>query len=98
MDKKIKKADLTQFAKDCVYAHDKAVKLECISEDIVRTYIGRELINNNQNILLEVSKRFVKYARENINIDLDNGEIQNLQNILNSIIDCCEENNWFKYA
>ena len=31
----------------------------------------KELINDNQNILLEVSKRFAKYARENINIDLD---------------------------
>lgn len=96
MDGNIKKSDLTKFAKDCVYAHDKAVKLECISEDIVRTYIGKELINDNQSILLEVAKRFAKYARENMNIDLDNGEIQNVQNILNAIIDCCEENNWFE--
>lgn len=96
MDGKIKKSDLTQFAKDCVYAHDKAVKLECISEDIMRTYIGKALINDNQDILLEVSKRFAKYAKENINIDLDNGEIQSVQNILNAIINCCEENNWFE--
>lgn len=31
-----------------------------------------------------------------MNVDLDNGEAQNLQNILNAIIDCCEENNWFE--
>ena len=96
MDRKIKKSDLTRFAKDCVYAHDKAVKLECISENIIRTYIGKELVNDNQDILLEVSKRFAKYTRESMNIDLDNGEIQNVQNILNTIIDCCEENNWFE--
>ena len=68
----------------------------CISEDIMRNQIGKELINDNKNILLEVSKRFAKYASENINIDLDIGEIQNVQNILNDIIDCCEENNWFE--
>lgn len=96
MDRKIKKSDLTQFAKDCVYAHDKAVKLECISEDIMRTYIGKELINDNQDILMEVSKRFAKYTKESMNIDLDNGEVQNVQNILNAIVDCCEENNWFE--
>lgn len=96
MEEKIKKSDLTKFAKDCVYAHEKAVKLMCISEDIMRNQIGKELINDNQNILLEVSKRFAKYAEENINIDLDVGEIQNVQNILNDIINCCEENNWFK--
>jgi hypothetical protein len=96
MEEKIKKSDLTKFTKDCVYAHEKAVKLMCISEEIMRTQIGKELINDNQNVLLEVSKQFAKYARENINIDLDNGEVQNLQNILNAIIDCCEENNWFE--
>lgn len=96
MEEKIKKTDLTQFAKDCVYAHEKAIKLMCISENIMRNQIGKELINDNQSVLLEVSKQFVKYARENMNIDLDNGDIQNLQNILNAIIDCCEENNWFE--
>ena len=69
-----------------------------ISEDIMRTQIGKELINDNQNVLLEVSKRFAKYAKETIDIDLDNGEVQNLQNILNAVINCYEENNWFKYA
>ena len=72
MEEKIKKSDLTQFAKDCVYAHEKAIKLMCISENITRNQIGKELINNNQSFLLEVSKQFVKYARENMNIDLDN--------------------------
>lgn len=96
MEEKIKKSALTQFAKDCVYAHEKAVKLMCISEDIMRNQIEKELINDNQSVLLEVSKRFAKYARENMNIDLDNGDVQNLQNILNAIVDCCEENNWFE--
>mgnify|MGYP006954365861 CR=1 FL=1 len=81
-----------------MYAHKEAVKLMYISEDIMRTQIGKELINDNQNVLLEVSKRFAKYAKETINIDLDNGEVQNLQNILNAVINCYEENNWFKYA
>ena len=96
MEEKIKKSDLTKFAKDCVYAHEKAVKLECISEEITRTNIGKALINDNPDILLEVSKRFAKYAKENISIDLDNRDIQNVQNILNAIIYCCDEHNWFE--
>ena len=40
--------------------------------------------------------RFAKYAKENIGVDLDSGEIQDIQNILNAIIDCCEENHWFE--
>ena len=96
MEKKIKKSELTRFAKDCIYAHEKAVKLLCISEELTRSSIGKELINDNKDILLEISKRFAKYAKENISIDLDNVEIQNTQNILNAIVDCCEENGWFE--
>lgn len=93
---KIKKSDLTRFAKDCAYAHEKAVKLLCISEELTRSSIGKELANDNPDILLEVSKRFAKYAKENIGVDLGSGEIQDIQNILNAIIDCCEENHWFE--
>lgn len=96
MDRKIKKSDLTKFAQNCVYTHEKAVKLECISEEILKTNIAKELMNDNQDILMEVSKRFAKYAKESMNVDLDNGNVQNVQNILNAIVDCCEENNWFE--
>jgi hypothetical protein len=47
MEEKIKKSDLTQFAKDCVYAHEKAVKLMCISEDIMRNH--RERVDKRQS-------------------------------------------------
>lgn len=92
----IKKSELTAFAKNCAYAHEKAVKLMCISEELVILDIGKELINDNADILLEVSKRFAKYAKETINVDLETGTIQDIQNVLNAIIDCCEENNWFE--
>nr|DAV57642.1 MAG TPA: hypothetical protein [Caudoviricetes sp.] len=39
MEGKIKKSDLTKFAKDCVYAYENAVKFECTSEDIMRNQI-----------------------------------------------------------
>lgn len=96
MEEKIKKSELTRFAKDCSYAHEKAVKYLCISEEIARSKIGKRLLDGDESILIEISKRFAKYAKEEMNIDLDNGDTQNCQNILNAIIDCCEENNWFE--
>lgn len=92
----VNKSDLTIFAKNCAYAHEKAVKLECISEEISKVGIARELMNDNQDILLEVSKQFAKYTKESMSIDLENGDVGNIQYILNSIINCCEENNWFE--
>ena len=91
-----KKSELTRFAKDCAWTHEKAVNLVCMSEYISKTKIAKELENDNKEILLEVSKRFAKYTKENLEIDLANGEVQTAMNILNDIISCCEENNWFE--
>ena len=76
MKKEFTKSELTRFAKDCV---------------IVKSDIAKEIMNGNNDVLLEISKRFSKYAKENMNIDLDNGDVQNTQNILNVILECCDE-------
>lgn len=44
MEEKTKKSDLPKFAKDCVYAYEKAVKLEYMSKDIIKNQIEKELI------------------------------------------------------
>lgn len=94
---KIKKSDITRFAKDCAYAHKNAVMLMCISEDISRSTVGKELINfDDEELLLKVSRRFAKFATEEMHMDVNVGEVQNTQDIINDIISCCEENNWFE--
>ena len=68
----------------------------CISEEIAHSKIGKMLKEENRDVLLEVSKRFAKYATEEMEFDIEIGETQDTQNIINDIINCCEENNWFR--
>ena len=93
---KIKKSELTRFAKDCAFTHKNAVMFVCMSEEITRSKIGKMLKEGNDDILLEVSKRFAKYATEGMEFDVETGDTQDTQTIINDIINCCEENNWFK--
>ena len=92
---KIKKSELTRFAKDCAFTHKNAVIFVCMSEEIAHSKIGKMLKEENSGILIEVSKRFAKYATEEMEFDTETSETQDTQNIINDIINCCEENNWF---
>ncbi|MCT7397751.1 hypothetical protein N5B56_01450 [Eubacterium sp. LFL-14] len=93
---KIKKSELTRFAKDCAFTHKNAVIFVCMSEEIAHSKIGKMLKEENSGILIEVSKRFAKYATEEMEFDTETSETQDTQNIINDIINCCEENNWFR--
>ena len=67
-----------------------------MSEEIAHSKIGKMLKEENSDILLEVSKRFAKYATEEMEFDTETSETQDTQDIINNIINCCEENNWFR--
>lgn len=96
MDEKIKNSELTQFAKDLVVAHNSAIKYIVKSEDIEASKIRKEIITyDNQELLLEISKRFAKYARAEMSIDLECSSTQDTQDMLNKVIRCCDENDWF---
>lgn len=97
MNDQQKKSEITSFAKDCAYAHEKAVKFLCMSEQIAHNKIGTLVLDESgREVLVEVSKKFSKYVKEEMGFDLDNGDTQSCQDILNAIIDCCEENDWFR--
>lgn len=69
----------------------------CVAEEISKSDIGRELINDDEiELLLEISKRFAKYAKDQMGFDVSNGDVENFQNIIEKIIECCEENDWFE--
>lgn len=92
-----RKSVLTQFAKDCCCGTNQMLNAICIAEEISKSDIGRDLANIYDNeLLLEVSKRFAKYAKDTASFDADIGEVQTFQKIIELIIECCEENNWFK--
>ena len=92
-----KKSELTAFAKQLAFAHHQYLNAMCIAEEVTKSDIGRQFKNNpDEQLLLEIAKRYAKYVHNECNIDIDNGETQTCQDIINDIINCCEENNWFK--
>lgn len=92
-----RKTELTQFAKNCARALNQMINCICLSEEISISTMGYELKNkNNSELLLEISKRFAKYSNDRIGFDVDIAEVQDFQTIINFIIDCCEENDWFR--
>ena len=94
---KYKKSELTKFAKGCAYGANQMLNGVCVAEEISKSNIGRDLINNDETeLLLEISKRYAKYAKDQMGFYVDNGEVENFQNIIEKIVECCEENNWFE--
>ena len=92
-----KKADLTAFAKQLAFAHHQYLNTMCIAEEIAKSEIGMKFKNRNDDeLLVEIAKRYAKYVRNFCDIDIDNGETQDCQSIINDIVACCEENNWFQ--
>lgn len=94
---KYKKSELTRFAKTCSWGANQMLNGVCTAEEISHSDIGQDLINDDgKELLLEISKRFAKYAKDQMGFDLENGEVQNFQNIIKKIVECCEENDWFE--
>ena len=67
----------------------------CIAEEI-KGNISRDILNDDEKLLLEISKRFAKYAKDTMSFDVENGTVQDFQNLIEKIIECCEENDWFE--
>ena len=92
-----KKSELTRFAKTCSWGAHQMLNGVCVAEEISHSDIGQDLINDSETeLLLEISKRFSKHAKDQMSFDADNGDVQNFQNIIEKIIECCEENDWFE--
>lgn len=94
---KYKRSELTQFAKNCAYGANQILNGVCMAEFITTSNIGKSLANiEDKELLLEISKRFAKYAKDQMSFNVENGEVQNFQNIISKIVDCCEEHDWFE--
>ena len=56
----------------------------------------QDILNDDEKLLLEISKRFAKHAKDTMSFDVENGTVQDFQNLIEKIIECCEENDWFE--
>lgn len=97
-----KKSELTIFAKLCACGVTQMLNAICAGGDITGSEIGIKLRRNfgddegDEKLLLEVSKRFAKYTRDESSFDVENADVQDFQHIISLIVNCCEENNWFR--
>lgn len=93
----IKKKDLTAFAKELANVHHQYLNIACMAEEITKSDIGRKLQNGmDEELLMEIAKRYAKYVCNECTVDIDTGETQTCQDIINEVVSCCEENNWFQ--
>jgi len=96
---KIKKAELTKFAKDCAWGSRALINGICMSEELVHSDLGHRISNgfveNNKELIFEISKRFAKYANDTIAPEIEGGDLQDFCRIIGILVNCCEEHDWF---
>lgn len=91
-----KKSDITAFAKICAKGQDTFSLANCYAQEIVHSEMGRELVHiGNEELLFEVAKRYAKYAQSESSFDVETGETQEFQDLIDKIVEICEENDWF---
>lgn len=89
-----KKSELTRFAKICADGAHCMLNGVCLAEE-AKGEIQRSILNGNDELLLEVAKRFAKVAKDEMAFNVESGEVQDFQNLIERIIECCDENDWF---
>lgn len=90
------KAELTAFAKQLAYAQRQYLNVMVIAEELNMTGLGKTLKNEmEEDLLLEIAKRYAAYAKDFGLVDVDNGDVQTGQNLINEVVTCCEKHNWF---
>lgn len=69
-----------------------------MAEEIIHSDLGEELVNfdDDDELLLEVSKRYAKYAQDEANFNVENRATQEFQSLISKIVNCCDEHDWFK--
>lgn len=94
--KMYKKSEMTA---NCVWLEKRFIDCICTTEEIYHSAIGQEFLDRigmDEKLLLGISKRFAKYAQDDLGVDVDTCEVQLVQNMINLIIDCCDKYNWFR--
>jgi len=91
---------LTRYAKECAWGAKRLIDGICMSEEISKTELGRTIAhgwNGSDELIMAVAKRFAKLANDRQAPDVETGEVQEFCDIIQKIVECCEENDWFGY-
>ena len=97
-----KKSELTRYAKELAETTKKVMEVMSLSDEISHMEISKNVRNmdeqsgEDQKLLFEIAKQFAKYCEVEMYVDLENGNVQELCGIINRVVDCCEENDWFR--
>lgn len=72
----------------------------CLSEEILSMDIAKERRNNiefkDNELFAECAKSYARQANDRMEIDIENGEVQEAQHLINELIGYCDEHNWFE--
>lgn len=99
---KYTEAQIGNFAKmlsDCSYELTNAL---CLSEEVSHTEIGRVIANytgdDKSNLIYRISSKFASIVNDRSAPDLEVACVQDACNIIEQVVNCCEEHNWFDSA
>lgn len=92
--------EIENFAKilsDCSYELTNAL---CLSEEVSHTDIGRVIANytgdDKSNLIYKISKKFASTVNDRSTPDLEVACVQDACSIIEQVVNCCEEHNWFQ--
>jgi len=89
--------EINKFAKLCARGSNHIKIGSVIADEITHSAIGSRFPDNlNQKTLLEISRKYAQAVNDINAFDVDTGEVQKFQHIIEKIHECCEENNWFE--
>lgn len=96
--RKYKKSELTQYAKQCAEMSDEFMNDCLCAAELSSNEICREIVHvGNEELLLEISKKFAKYAGCHDLWVYDCASVEDFYELIKKIINCCEENGLFIY-
>lgn len=90
-----RKSNLTNYAKVLAKANSYLVNGICMAEENVHSEICERILQGDEELLIEISKRFAKHTQDENAFYSEAGGLQDFKNVINKIIECCEENDWF---
>lgn len=95
-NKVVKRTEHTAFAKECAKGAAWMLNGVCMAEEIAQTQLCRSILNGyDDELLLEISKQYAKYAKDEIAFNVECGEVQDFQNLIWRIVNICDEHDWF---
>lgn len=58
--------------------------------------ISNGFLEDNEELILEISRRYAKYPNDEIVPEVEGASIQDFCRIIKILVDCCDEHDWFR--